>query len=248
MFSFFKKKPKGPAALPFSTDIHCHIVPGVDDGSGNAATSADLIERMQAWGIKRIIASPHVTQYTFENNSSTIEPAMTLLHDELNKRGNAIDVSHAAEYRIDELFMKRLDDNELFLLPDNYILIENSFLQEPWNLDQLVFDLQVKGLRPILAHPERYSYYYTHKNRYKELHDNGLQFQINLLSLAGAYGSAEKKIAEYLLSQGYVDFMGTDLHGFKHADKIDSYLITSDAHSHLADAAATVRNDSVFPA
>ncbi|MDE6207218.1 MAG: hypothetical protein K2M55_05375, partial [Muribaculaceae bacterium] len=146
------------------------------------------------------------------------------------------------------LFSKRLADNDLFLLPGNYILIENSFLQEPWNLDQLIFDLQVKGLKPILVHPERYAYYSNRKNRYLELHDQGVSFQINLLSLAGAYGSAEKKMAEYLLAQGVVDFIGTDLHRTSHADRIDAYLLTSDAHSHMADAAATIQNNTAFPA
>lgn len=76
--------------------------------------------------------------------------------------------------------------------PDNYLLIENSFIQEPWNIEQLVFDLQVRGYKPILAHPERYLYYHARGNRYKELHRN-LLFQVNVLSLAGYYGKQEKK-------------------------------------------------------
>lgn len=248
MFSIFKRKPSAPAALPFATDIHCHVVPGVDDGSPDAATSAELIERMQQWGIRRIIASPHVTQNTFENSRDTLGPAMEALHAELGKRGNAIDVSHAAEYRIDDLFKQRLDRNDLFLLPGKYILIENSFLQEPWGLDQLIFDLQVKGLHPILAHPERYAYYHRHHSRYRELHDRGLDFQINLLSLAGAYGPEEKKTALRLLADGLVDYIGTDLHKASHADRIDAYLRTADARAHMADAAGTIRNDIDFPA
>ena len=85
-------------------------------------------------------------------------------------------------------------------------------MQEPWNLETLIFDLQVKGMQPILAHPERYSYYYNRKDRLKELHKTGLMFQINLLSPAGAYGKAERKAAEYLIKEGLVDFIGTDLH------------------------------------
>lgn len=246
MFSIFKKKPKDPAELCFNTDIHCHLVPGVDDGSPDAATSADLIERMQGWGIKRILTSPHVTQNTFENDRTTIAPAMAELHQELDRRGNNIHIENHAEYRIDEFFAKYLEKNDLMLLPDNHILIENSYMQEPWNLDQLVFDLQVKGLSPILAHPERYIYYYTHKNRYQELHNAGLMFQINLLSLAGSYGKPEQKMAEHLIKEGLVDFIGTDLHNRRHADCIDQYLRTSDAYSHMADLCGLVRNNKVF--
>lgn len=248
MFSIFKKKPKEPAELCFATDIHCHIVPGVDDGSPDAATSAALISRMQGWGIRRILASPHVTMNTFENDRTTIDPALASLRAELDSRGMAVNIGTHAEYRLDELFERRLAENDLMLLPDSHILIENSFFQEPWNLDQIVFDLQVKGLRPILAHPERYSYYYSHKDRLRTLHDAGLAMQINLLSLAGNYGKDELKMAEYLMKNGMVDFIGTDLHKASHADCIDAYLTTSDAHSHMADLRQTVRNDSVFPA
>lgn len=248
MFNIFKKKAKEPAELCFSTDIHCHVVPGVDDGSPDPATSADLIERMQQWGIRRIIASPHVTQHTFENDHSTIDPAMADLRAELASRGNSIEIDHHAEYRIDELFTQRLETGDLMLLPDNYILIENSFMQEPWNLDQLVFDLQVRGLSPIMAHPERYIYYAMKKDRYAALHNNGLLFQINLLSLAGSYGKTEQKLAEHLIKEGFVDFIGTDLHNSRHADTIDAYLLTSEARAHMADLSHTVRNDKVFPA
>ncbi|MCM1065953.1 MAG: hypothetical protein NC418_00075 [Muribaculaceae bacterium] len=246
MFDFLKKKPKTPAELCFATDIHCHVVPGVDDGSPDAATSADLIEQMQAWGIKRIIASPHVTQSTFENDHSTIDPAMEALRAELARRGNSIDVSHSAEYRIDELFMNRLEKGDIMPLPAGHLLIENSFMVEPWNLDQLVFDLQVRGYKPILAHPERYSYYYGKKDRYKELHRAGLMFQINLLSLASAYGKAERKIAEYLIAEGLVDFIGTDIHRQSHIDAINAYLTTREAHADMAALSQVVKNDKVL--
>lgn len=248
MFNIFKRKAKEPAELCFRTDIHCHIVPGIDDGSPDAATSADIIERMQAWGINRILASPHVTMVTFENDHSTIDPALASLHEELQRRGNGIEVLNHAEYRIDDLFSRRLESGDIMPMPGNYLLIENSFMQEPWNLDNLVFDLQVKGYIPILAHPERYPYYYNKKDRFKELHNAGLNFQINLLSLAEAYGKAEKKVAEMLIKEGLVDFVGTDIHRLSHADRIDAYLTTSDAHAHMADLAATVMNDKAFPA
>ena len=246
MFNFFSKKSKTPAELCFGTDIHCHIVPGVDDGAPDPETAADIIEGMQSFGIRRIIASPHVTQVTFENDESTIEPALALLHAELDRRGNDIGVSHSAEYRIDELFHNRLVTNELMLLPNNHILIENSFIQEPWNLDNLIFDLQVKGLVPVLAHPERYAYYYTQKNRYRTLHDASLNLQINLLSLAGAYGPAERSIAEYLIKQGLVDFIGTDIHRRSHVEKIKQYLLTKDARNDMEALSKLVKNDSAF--
>ena len=225
MFDFLFKK-KEPRKLWFNTDIHCHIVPGIDDGSPDAATSADLVERMQSWGIERIIASPHVTQDTFENNPQTIAPAIEKLQQELARRGNGIKVTNSAEYRIDELFTKQLEEDVIMPYPGNYILIENSFMQEPWNLDQLIFDLQVKG--------------------YKALHDAGALFQINVLSLSGYYGKAEKQVAEWLIDNNMVDFNGTDLHNHRHADSIEAYLMSKDASRHADKLVGRVLNNTLF--
>ncbi|MDE7031780.1 MAG: hypothetical protein K2O79_01070, partial [Muribaculaceae bacterium] len=197
------------------------------------------------WGIARIIASPHLTQDTFENNPQTIAPAIEKLQQELARRGNGIKVTNSAEYRIDELFTKQLEEDVIMPYPGNYILIENSFMQEPWNLDQLIFDLQVKGYRPVMAHPERFSYYYEKRNRYKALHDAGALFQINVLSLSGYYGKAEKQVAEWLIDNNMVDFNGTDLHNHRHADSIEAYLMSKDAARHADKLAARVLNNSL---
>lgn len=228
MFSIFKKKIE-KAKLCFSTDIHCHVIPGIDDGSPDVKTSVELVERMKEWGISRIIASPHVTQDSFENTPDVIVPAFVALKTELERRDIDLELSHSAEYRLDEFFLSQLECENIVPLPGNYLLVENSFLQEPWNIDQLLFDLKVKGYKPILAHPERYFYYYGNKRaRYDELHNVGTLFQVNLLSLAGYYGKDEKIIAEYLIEKGYVDFIGTDLHRHAHADAIDAYLASKD--------------------
>lgn len=246
MFNFLKSKNKGPIKLCIKTDIHCHIVPGVDDGSPDAATSVRLIGEMEKWGIKRIIASPHVTKNTFENDHSTIDPAMAELQAALSAQGSGVTVQHSAEYRIDELLDSRIETGDLMTLPNDFILIENSWLQEPGNLDRLVFDLQVKGLRPILAHPERYTYYWNDKSRYTTLHNAGLLFQINVLSLAKGYDTGSLKAAEYLIEQGLVDFLGTDLHRTAHVEVINNYLRTSAAARHMDALATRVMNDSAF--
>lgn len=247
MFNFFSRKTKDPIPFSFSTDIHCHIIPGVDDGSKDLATSVELVKKLRSWGVKRIFASPHVTQLTFENSPATIEGPFRQLKDELDAQGIDVALGHSAEYRIDDLFRKLLEDGKpLMLLPEDYILIENPFVQESWNIEQLVFDLQVSGKRPILVHPERYMYYNTKRQRYRDLHNAGLLFQINILSLAEAYGKQEKKLAEWMLKEGMVDFAGTDLHSLRHAGLIDRYLTTSDAQAHMADLAEVVRNDLAF--
>ena len=223
MFNFFKKKQE-PAQLCFNTDIHCHIIPGIDDGSPDVGTSIELIERMKGWGITRIVATPHVTQASFENTPEIMSQALDSLNKGLQARNINIDITHSAEYRIDELFLKHLNEGIIVPMPSKYILVENSFIQEPWNLDQLLFDLKVKGYNPILAHPERYFYYHQKRNRYHEIHNTGTKLQINILSLAGYYSKDEKRIALELIENGLIDFIGTDIHKHEHADAIDSFI------------------------
>lgn len=244
MFSIFKKKLE-PQPLFFKTDIHCHVLPGIDDGAPDAATGADLVQEMQKWGIDRIIASPHITYGTFDNNAATTDAAMAELQAELDRRGCTVQLSHSAENRIDDLFIKNYEQGTLITLPGNRVLVENSFFQEPWNLDQLLFDLQVKGFRPILVHPERYSYYYGKKDRYATIHNGGTAFQINILSLAGHYGRDEKRFAEYLIEQGLVDYVGTDLHRASHVESINRYLASKDYLRHRDALAGRIGNDTI---
>ncbi len=244
MFNFFNKT-NTPASLPFSTDIHCHVIPGIDDGSPDTDTSVKLIERMQAWGIKRIFASPHVTKDSFENTPATIAPALTSLRSALTEAGNDITVNNHAEYRLDDFSMSFFKSGEVMTLPGGYIMIENPFVSEAWFIDNVIFDLQVKGLIPVLAHPERYSYYFKNYQRYRQLHDAGAKFQVNLLSLAGAYGKEQREIGERLIADNLVDFIGTDLHNFRHADAIDSYLTSRQARKHFAAVQDKLLNDKI---
>lgn len=244
MFNFFSR-PKIQAQLPVETDIHCHVLPGIDDGSPDVATSVALIERMQKWGLKRIIASPHVTKDVFENTPETTDAALAQLKDALARNGNTIEVSHHAEYRLDDLSLSQWEDGKIMSMPQGYIMIENPFVSEAWFIDKTIFDLQVKGLTPVLAHPERYSYYFNRRDRYDALHQAGALFQINLLSLAGAYGKEQVKMAEYLIDKGYVEFVGTDLHNMRHADIIDEYLTTKQALAHFDALKGKLLNDSL---
>ncbi|MDE6394010.1 MAG: hypothetical protein K2K77_01600, partial [Duncaniella sp.] len=224
LFDIFSKK-KEAVKFPVVTDIHCHILPGVDDGSPDVDTSVELVERMQQWGISRIIASPHITEDTFENTPEILDGALDRLQAELTRRGNGIELSRSSENRIDDYFREMFGKGLIKPLPDDYLLVECSFIQEPWEIDQFLYDLQIKGYRPVLVHPERYFYYHGNNGaRYARLHDSGTLFQINVLSLAGAYGKTEKKVAEELIARGYVDFIGTDLPNRRHADIIDQYL------------------------
>lgn len=245
MFNFFHKKSEDGGRLFFTTDIHSHVVPGIDDGSPSVERSVELVGRMKEWGLEKLIVTPHVTQDTFENTPEIIEEAYGNLRRGLDEAGVDIEMDHSAEYRIDEMFVEQLEAGMVRRLHGEFLLVENSYIQEAYNLDQILFSISMKGFRPILAHPERYMYYYGKQNRYDELHGKGILFQVNLLSLAGFYGKEPKKIAEMLIDKGYVDFLGTDLHRRTHADMITKYLGSKDYRRHREKLEGRIMNDDL---
>lgn len=243
VFNFFNKKSDNTEQLFFTTDIHSHVVPGIDDGSPSVERSVELVKRMMDWGLEKLIVTPHVTQDTFENTPEIITEAYGELRDGLSQAGIDIEMDYSAEYRIDEMFVEQLEAGIVRRLHGDYLLVENSYIQEAFNLDQILFQIIMKGFRPILAHPERYIYYYDKRERYDELHNNGILFQVNLLSLAGHYGKEQKKIAEMLIDKNYVDFVATDLHRRGHIEAINNYLASKDYRRHREKLEGRIFND-----
>ena len=244
IFSFFSRQSE-PARLPFSTDMHCHLVPGVDDGSPDPSTSVYLIEQMNQWGIDNIIATPHITAGTFENTPEKLDTALEVLHKALSESGLPVTLSRSSENRLDDFFADQLKAGNITPLPGNNLLVEFPWFQEPFQLDTVLFDLKCEGYNIIIAHPERYAYYRTNRDRYETLHRQDNMFQVNLLSLAGHYGKAEKQTAMYLIEHGMVDYIGTDIHNRNHVESITAWLRTREARRVLDTLAPVIKNDTL---
>jgi protein-tyrosine phosphatase len=220
MFSIFKKKkiyqiPQG--YFPILTDIHSHILPGIDDGSPDIQTSLELIEGLMQLGIKQSIATPHIIGDMYRNNSETIGNALQLLKNALVEKQIDYKVHAAAEYMMDDYFLALLENKiPLLTLKDNIVLTEFSYAEKPYNAKQMAFTLITEGYQPILAHPERYGYYHNDLKAYAELKDLGFLLQVNLLSLTGYYGKPVAKAANYIIKNNLVSFTATDLHHERH--------------------------------
>lgn len=244
LFDFFTRR-KAVQKLPIITDIHNHVVPGVDDGSPDVETSIALIKHLNDWGIERIFASPHSTQDKFENTPQNIVGPVNELKDALSKSNLGIEFHHHFEYRLDKFFMSQFEAGNVICLPGRYLLVENSFSVEPYGLETLLFNIREKGYTPIMAHPERYRYYSdNHRYRYEELHEYGLFYQVNLPSLAGHYGQTAREVALYLLEKGWAQFIGTDLHRMSHVESIEHYLRSSNFKKDLK-YLETLQNDTI---
>jgi protein-tyrosine phosphatase len=218
MFNFLKKKPSFSSSyFPIGTDMHSHILPGIDDGSPDITTSIRLIRGLMELGINRSVATPHIIGDMYRNDTGTISGAMQLLQAELHKQEISFELSAAAEYMLDGYFFELLDNKTpLLTVKDNLVLTEFSYAAMPSGPEQMAFQLITEGYTPILAHPERYAYYHNDYKQYHFLKDLGFLLQVNLLSLTGYYGSAVARAAKYLVKNDLVSFAGTDLHHDRH--------------------------------
>ena len=198
-------------------DIHSHLLPGIDDGAKDIDTSIALILKMASYGIKNFITTPHVLGSVYPNSTAVIKEKLTVVQKELEKREiKGISIQAAAEYMLDEEFSALLEQKDILVLKDNYILVEMSYFSAPINLYELLFKIQLKGYKPVLAHPERYNFYHSDFKSYYKLKQAGCLFQLNLLSLTDQYGKGVQKISEKLLKENLYDFVGTDTHHQNH--------------------------------
>lgn len=197
--------------------MHSHLLPGVDDGAADIASSITLIRSLMDLGYRRLITTPHIYSELYPNSEKTLRPAYDLLLTALQEAGLGISLSYAAEYFLDDYVAGLLNKKEpLLTVHDNWVLVETSFVQPPMDLDRRLFDLQLAGYKPILAHPERYAYWHGDKKKFHELREKGLFLQVNLLSLTSYYGKQVNEAARYLVKEGLVDLVGTDCHHERH--------------------------------
>lgn len=194
------------------TDMHSHLVPGIDDGADTLETSVSLIKGLKEMGYKKLITTPHIQGEFYRNSPETILPGLERVQRELKKQNIQIEMEAAAEYLIDDKFEEKYKSGNLLTLGKKHLLIEFSYFNEHPNWQQYMFDLQIDGYTIILAHPERYSYFFRNFRKYEEIKDRGILFQINISSLTGYYSAEVKKMAETFIDQGMVDLVGTDMH------------------------------------
>jgi tyrosine-protein phosphatase YwqE len=219
-FNLFKKKEKLPKAEnplePLVVDFHSHLIPGIDDGVEDEDTAIEMLKQMESWGYKKIITTPHAYGDLYRNTPDIILPIYEKLLNRIGKEGINIEFQVSSEYYLDGFFQELLDKKQILPFGNNNILVETGFMQMPSNFNELIFNARIAGYNPILAHPERYIYMHFDFDKYHELHDSGLLFQVNISSLSGYYSTPIKKMAEKLIEKGLVDYLATDLHGVRH--------------------------------
>lgn len=192
-------------------DIHTHILPNIsnDDGPKDIEKSLSMIERAYQDGVRKIVATPHLLSQ-IENRKTEIKEAIDLL----NSKQNLIELIIGSEIFADDSVLQ--NKNDLITLGDgNYLLIEFTRAELPYNVEEIFFQLQTKGFECIFAHPERNGTIINNPNRLLSIINAGVLCQVNAGSLLGRYGKESQKTVEILLEHQMAHFIASDMHSPK---------------------------------
>jgi len=224
MLHFFSSKKNTITDFSFlGTDMHNHVLPGLDDGSPDTTVSLQLVEALKALGFHTLIPSPHTMQQLYPNTPETIEsayqqlkPLLTVEPDKYCRINQ-----YASEYMLDLQFTDFRKANRILHFGEQHVLVEMSYAAASPLLEQEIFELQMLGYQPILAHPERYTYLLGDFAYMQTLMNKGCQLQLNLLSFTEQYGKGTQKMALKMLEKGMYEWAGTDTHHFGHINLLN---------------------------
>lgn len=219
MFDFLKQKKQSKSFSPLVTDMHCHLLPGVDDGSSNIQETVECLKAMASVGFQKVYFTPHF-QANYPNEENDIQKRFATLKKQLAAMDDGTLPEVAAvsgEYRFDPRFARRPGVDNVLTLPGKRLLCEFSLHFNDYMPIDIFAEYQKLGYTLILAHPERYPYLGIHSSEVKTMKDMGIFFQINVLSLNGFYGdTAMQKGYEYI-EAGLAEYLGTDTHNMRYA-------------------------------
>jgi len=207
------------------TDIHSHIIFDVDDGSKSIEESLELLKMLKSVGFDNIIMTPHYIEDTeyCSYNPEKLEK-LAILREEVKKHNIDINLYLGNEIFINDHIIEGIQEGKIYPLNNSkYILFELPFHNQILGLADFVYEMKIAGYIPILAHPERYSYFQNNYDLVDELKEEGLLFQCNYASILGYYGKDAEKLLKYMLKNEYVDYLGTDIHHTAKAYVIDHF-------------------------
>ena len=241
--SFFSSKTSlvNTGLLYGMTDIHSHILPGVDDGVVAFNEAVKSLQWLKSVGIHRIYLTPHIMTDFSKNNYEYISEQYELFKDKLinDGIGDIPEMKLGAEYMLEFAFEKHKNER-LLTYNNNHILVETSYITPPVGFLSILEKLLCDGFSPVLAHPERYVY--LDIKDCGNLKKQGILFQLNFLSLTGAYGSLAKEKASQLLQKGYYNYAGSDFHNLARHEKY--YSLKSFTDKQIASLRILIYNNT----
>ena len=230
--NLFRSQPK-MHPLDFAmlkTDMHSHLIPGIDDGSKSMEDSLRLLHKFQELGYRKVITTPHVMSDFYKNTPAIILGGLEKVREAMRNEGLTIQLEAAAEYYLDFHFDELIKNRSVLTFGQNHVLFELSFNDEPPRVKETIFNLITEGYKPILAHVERYPFYLNAWDKIEDFKERGVLLQLNINSLSGHYGPAVKKMAEQLIDRDMIDVIGSDCHHIGHLQMMES--LKTNPHLH----------------
>lgn len=194
-------------------DIHCHILPGVDDGAKHMEESIQMARLAYDQGIHTLIATPHHRTHRYDNEQASVCQAVEKLTARLEEEKLPLTIYPSQEIRLHKEMVSTFNRQELLTLAGSrYVLIELPFDDVPAYTEHLLYNLQSQGLVPVIAHPERYPYFAKDLSLLYDYIEGGALAQVTAGSLTGAFGKKTKKVAEKMVTHHLVQLIATDAH------------------------------------
>ena len=205
-----------------NSDIHSHLIPGIDDGSQSMEVTIELLKKFISLGYKKVITTPHVMSDYYLNTPEIINQGLENVRKSIEENQLEIKIEAAAEYNLEPSFEDLINDKNILTFgKDNFLLFELSFFSEPQNLNEVIWSMREAGYNPVLAHVERYAYWHNDYDKVEEMVNRGVKLQMNIGSLTGSYGPEIKLFAEKLVDDEVVEFVGSDCHHIQHLEMLD---------------------------
>lgn len=197
-------------------DLHCHLLPGIDDGAANLAASLDLARASVDSGITHAVCTPHIHFGYFNNDIDIIRSTHDIFASALVRENIPLKTHFAAEIRITPEITKLFANKTLpflgYLDGMPVLLVELPHSHIPPGTEQLIAWLIANGVKPMIAHPERNRDVLSNFNKASWLKGRGVMFQITAGALTGTFGSRVQKCAHRMLEEGFGDIVATDAH------------------------------------
>jgi protein-tyrosine phosphatase len=194
-------------------DLHCHILPGIDDGAPDLSMSLQMAKAFVDDGVTHVACTPHILPGVYHNSGPQIRQAVQELQLALDHYGIPLRLVTGADNHVVADFVGGLQRGHLLALADTrYVLVEPPHHVPPPRLEDLFFNIMAAGFVPILTHPERLSWIKLHYDSIERLSHAGVWMQITAGSLAGAFGKNARYWAERMLDEGRVHILATDAH------------------------------------
>jgi protein-tyrosine phosphatase len=222
-------------------DLHCHILPGVDDGAADFDTAIEMAIMAVADGITTTACTPHIMPGVYDNSPSTIRTLVDNLKAALAEANIPLNLVAGSDAHMRPDFASAIDHGKILSLNDSrYVLFEPPHHVAPPRLEDCLFGIQMAGYVPILTHPERLSWIESRYPLLTHLAKSGIWMQVTAGSISGRFGKRPKYWAERMLSEGLVHILATDAHNcasrpplLAEAHELAVELVGKDEAAHL---------------